>query len=129
MTLPATYKKLVRVHDADTFDEAVRIVEEPLSAPNAKEILVKTTYTGVNAADYLMAIGRYLSPTPPPYDLGAESCGIVAAIGDEVQGITVGDAVFVPYGGGYREYFTVPAQHAVPIPQASAAVVSLGISG
>lgn len=128
MNLPSTYKKIVGVRSSDTLREAVEIQEVPLEAPGTDEILVQTRYTGVNAADYLMAAGRYLAATPPPFDLGSESVGIVAAVGSAVNHIQEGDAVLA-IGYGYREYFTMPAKRAIPIPQVSAEAITLGISG
>lgn len=128
MTLPTTYRKIVGVQLSNTLREAVQIQEVPLELPGPNEILVQVRYTGVNAADYLMAAGRYLARTEPPFDLGSESVGVVAAVGSEVSHIKEGDAVLA-IGYGYREYFTMPARRAIPVPEASAAVMTLGISG
>ena len=128
MTFPATYKKLVAVREAATFAEAVEIQEVPMTAPGKGEILVKTHYTGVNAADYLVAIGRYISRTQYPADLGAESTGEVVAVGEGVDNIEVGQHVLA-LAGGYKEYFTMDARHAIPVPKASAEVVAAGVSG
>ena len=65
MTLPETYQKLVAVQPGDDIRTACAVQEVKLEMPKPGDILVKTHYTGVNAADYLMALGRYLSPTPP----------------------------------------------------------------
>lgn len=123
-----TYQKLVAVRASQSLRDAVEVQDVPLTPPQAGELLVKTAYSGVNAADYLMALGRYLAPTPPPHDLGAESVGIVAGVGEGVTGFKEGDAVF-GIGGGYREYFTLPATRAIPVPAASKEVVTLGVSG
>lgn len=128
MSLPTTYRKLVAVKSSDNLREAVEIQTVDLAPPQPHEIVVKARVAGINAADYLMAAGRYLAATPPPYDLGAEAVGIVAAVGADVTGIKEGDAVLA-LGGGYREYFTVPAKHAIPVPEASPEVVTLGVSG
>jgi hypothetical protein len=126
--LPSTYKKLVVVKASADLHEACEVQEIPLEMPAADEILVKTHYAGVNAADYLMAQGRYLMPTPPPYDMGGESVGEVVAVGDAVESLKVGDAVLA-LAGGFRDYFTMKASRAIPIPKASAEAVSLAVSG
>lgn len=123
-----TYQKLVVVRASDDLRAATEIHEAPIPQPEAGQIVVQTRYSGVNAADYLMAAGRYLAPTPPPYDLGAESVGIVTAVGAGVGYLKEGDAVFA-IGGGYREYFTVPASHAIPVPAATPDMVTIGVSG
>jgi NADPH-dependent curcumin reductase CurA len=128
VTLPASYQKLTVVKSSNTLRDAVDIQAVPMTPPGADEILVKTHYTGVNAADYLMAAGRYLSPTPPPFDLGAEATGEVVAVGANVKEFKVGDAVLAIMGG-YREYFTLNARRAIPVPAATPEMVTLGVSG
>lgn len=126
--LPETYKKLVAVKASENLREACEVQEIPLALPAADEILVKTHYAGVNASDYLMVQGRYVMPTPPPYDMGGESVGEVVAIGENVTNFQVGDAV-LSLAGGFRDYFTTKASRAIPIPKASPEAVSLAISG
>lgn len=126
--LPKTYQKLVAVRSSDNLREAVEVHEVAITPPQAGEILVKTRYSGVNAADYLMAAGRYLMPTPPPYDMGAESVGEVVAVGEGINYLREGDAIFA-LGGGYREYFTLPASRAIIVPRATADAVTVGVSG
>lgn len=129
MSLPTHYKKLVAVKSSNDLREALKIEEVALSEPQADEIVVRTRYTGVNAADYLMAAGRYLSPTPPPFDMGGESCGEIVAVGSDVAEFQPGDHIMVMLGGGYREYFTIKARHAVPVPRSAPEIVLLGVSG
>ncbi|MGJ3237118.1 MAG: zinc-binding dehydrogenase [Anaerolineae bacterium] len=129
MTLPTLYHKLVAANPSDDLREACTVETIAIPTPAAGEILVKTHYTGVNAADYLMALGRYLSATERPFDLGAESVGEVVAIGEGVSQFAVGDHVLTLMDGGFAEYFITRARFAIPIPQASPEVVSLAISG
>lgn len=129
MNLPDSYQKLVATTQADDLRAACEIQDVPMKSPAEGEILVKTYYSGVNAADYLMALGRYLAPTPPPFDMGGESVGEVVAVGNNVDTLKVGDHILSIGDGGYREYFTTPAKRAIPIPQALPEVVALGVSG
>ena len=129
MTLPQSYQKLVATQSANELREACEVQDVPLQMPQPGDILVKTHYTGVNAADYLMALGRYLSHTEPPYDLGAESVGEVVAVGDGVQNVKVGDTILSLMDGGFTEYFTTKARFAIPVPQSAPEVISLAVSG
>jgi hypothetical protein len=52
------------------FDEAVKIVTQPLVDPLDNEILVKNIYVGVNATDLNITAGRYFAHEEPPYSLG-----------------------------------------------------------
>ncbi|MEO1643800.1 MAG: zinc-binding dehydrogenase [Chloroflexota bacterium] len=129
MQLPNTYEKLVVTQVNEDVRVACQVQSVDMSMPLPGDILVKTHYSGVNAADYMMAMGRYLSPTPPPFDLGAESVGEVVAVGDGVENLSVGDHVLSIGDGGFREYFTTKARRAIPVPQSHPEVVSLGVSG
>jgi len=125
----STFHKLVAVRASNVFREALEVQEAELKPPGEGQIQVAVRYAGVNAADYLMAAGRYLAPTPPPYDMGGEAVGVVSAVGEGVIDIREGDAVLAVGVPGYREVLTMPAAQAIPVPQASPDVLTLGISG
>lgn len=129
MALPQTYQKLVAIKPGNDLRDACAVHEVELQMPQPGDILVRTHYSGVNAADYLTALGRYLSRTEPPHDLGSESVGEVVAIGAGVQNFKVGDPILSLVDGGYTEFFTTKARYAIPIPEASPEAVSLAVSG
>lgn len=90
-----------------------RLVPEP----KADEILIKVAFAGVNRPDALQRAGAYKAP-PGASDLpGLEASGEVVAVGAAVSRYKAGDQVcaLLP-GGGYAEYVTAPAAHALPIP-------------
>lgn len=97
--------------------EVLTPAERPIPRPAAGEILIKVEAAGVNRPDVLQRSGNY--PLPPgASDLpGLEAAGRVAAVGAGVARWTEGDAVtaLLP-GGGYAEYVTTPAEHALPVP-------------
>ena len=82
------------------------------------EILIKVVAAGVNRPDALQRAGAYDPPKGASDLPGLECSGTVAAIGAGVTRWTVGDEVcaLLP-GGGYAEYVTTPADHALPIPK------------
>ncbi|PJF23382.1 MAG: alcohol dehydrogenase [Phototrophicales bacterium] len=130
MTLPETFQKLVAVRHSKSFRDAVEIQTVSLDPPKPDEIVVKNLYAGVNAADLMMAAGQYLLPTPVPCGMGAEAVGEVVAVGQDVTAYEPGNYVLMnAIGCGYTEYYTIKATHAVPIPQASAEIMSLSIGG
>lgn len=129
MTLPKQYQKLVALQAHEDLRQACQVQNVDLTPPEPDEILVKTSYAGVNAADYLIAQNRYLAATPPPHDLGSEATGVVVAVGEAVDNFRVGDAMMTPLSGGFREYFTMSARYAIPVPHATADLVTLGVSG
>lgn len=107
--------KAVRVHvhggvDALTLDE----VPEPMPGPG--EVVVRLAAAGVNFIDTYHRSGQYRADLP--ITLGSEGAGEVVAVGDGVDGISVGQHVgSTNFAGAYAEQATVPAARAVPIPQ------------
>ncbi len=87
------------------------------AAPGPGEVRVRVAASAVNRADLLQRQGRY-SPPPgaSPY-LGLECSGVIAALGPEVEGWSVGDEVCALLsGGGYAEQVLVPAGQLLPVP-------------
>ena len=125
----ATFQKLVATRLSPHFRDVAEVVTEEVPEPGPGELLVRVRYAGVNATDVNIAAGRYSANPTLPLDLGAETVGIVEAVGDGVESFSVGDAVGSMGIGGYREMQVVKATHAVPVPEASAEMVSLFVSG
>jgi len=89
----------------------------PVPVPGPDDILIRVAYAGVNRPDALQRAGAY-DPPPGASDLpGLEAAGEVIATGAAVSRWAVGDKVcaLLP-GGGYAEYVTTPAAHALPVP-------------
>lgn len=97
--------------------EVLQICERPVPVPAYGEILIRLEYAGVNRPDALQRAGAY-APPPTASDLpGLEGAGEVVALGAGVTEWALGDSVcaLLP-GGGYAEYVTCAAKHALPIP-------------
>ncbi|WP_312719188.1 NAD(P)H-quinone oxidoreductase [Mobilicoccus sp.] len=90
-------------------------VEDP--TPAAGEVLVDVVAAGVNRADLLQRQGHY-DPPPgsSPYP-GLEVSGRISALGEGVEGWSVGDEVCaLLVGGGYAAKVAVPAGQLLPVP-------------
>ncbi len=125
-----TVRKLVATQLTPDFRQSARLVEEEVSGPGPGEVLVRNTVAGVNASDVNMTAGRYQPGVEPPFDLGFEAAGVVEAVGDGVEGLSVGDAVaHSTQGGGFRDLAVIPAALAVPVPEPSPEVLSVLVSG
>lgn len=101
--------------------EVLQLVERPVPAPMAEQILIAVDYAGVNRPDALQRAGNY-APPPGASDLpGLEAAGTVAAVGPGVTKWAVGDQVcaLLP-GGGYAEFVTTHQDHALPVPSGMA---------
>ena len=85
--------------------------------PGPGEVTLAVAATAVNRADLLQRQGFYPPPAgAPPYP-GLECSGTVAAIGPDVVGWAVGDAVCALLaGGGYAERVNAPAGQLLPVP-------------
>lgn len=85
--------------------------------PRAGEVLVDVAAGGVNRADVMQRMGHY-PPPPGESDVpGLEVSGTVAAVGEGVEGWSVGDEVCALLaGGGYAEQVRVPAGQVLPVP-------------
>jgi putative PIG3 family NAD(P)H quinone oxidoreductase len=100
----------------DGTPESMQVAEGPAPVPRVGEILIQVRFAGINRPDILQRMGRY----PPPADaspiLGLEVAGTVAALGPGVTQFRTGDRVCaLAPGGGYAQFCTVAAGHALPV--------------
>ncbi|MEZ5713908.1 MAG: NADPH:quinone oxidoreductase family protein [Paracoccaceae bacterium] len=107
----------MRVYHVPATGEPPRLGEIPRPTPAAGEILVRIAACGLNFADLLMIEGKYQDTPEPPFTLGLELSGTVAALGDGVAGPAPGTRVAVFGGqGGLAEYGCFPADRVIPLP-------------
>lgn len=79
-------------------DRDLRLTEvEPPPAPGPGEVQVRVRAVGLNFIDVWGFRGMAFAKRKLPLTVGAEAAGEIAAIGEGVEGLSVGDAV-VPYG-------------------------------
>jgi NADPH:quinone reductase-like Zn-dependent oxidoreductase len=121
-------------------------------SPAAGEVLVRVLACGLNHSDLDSRAGTSRWPFTMPWVLGAEFAGTVADVGDDVDGVVVGDPVtafqqyacgscpacerwrpdlcerFVVFGtdrwGGYAELVAVPARALIPLRSPDEAVTA-----
>jgi NADPH:quinone reductase len=83
-----------------------------------EEVLIRVAAAGVNRPDLLQRQGKYPPPPGAPDTPGLEVAGVVAAVGEGVEGWVPGDEVCaLVAGGGYAEYCVAPAPQCLPIPR------------
>ncbi len=115
MTIPPTMQR-VGMNGAGAPDVMV-IEEAPVPQPGPGQILIRVQAAGINRPDILQRKGAY----PPPKDaspvLGLEVAGVVAALGEGVEGWREGDRVCaLVNGGGYAQFCVAPAPQCLPWP-------------
>lgn len=98
--------------------EVLRPCTRPMPIPGHGQILIRIEWAGVNRPDVLQRAGSYAPPAGASDLPGLECAGIVAGVGPGVTRWREGDRVcaLLP-GGGYAEYATCPADHALAIPR------------
>ncbi len=83
--------------------------------PGGSEVLVETAACGVNYLDTYHRAGAY--QVELPFVPGVEGAGMVCAVGDGVDGVSVGDRVaWASTAGSYAEQVVVPADAMVTVP-------------
>src|SRR5688572_21355388 len=108
--------------------EVLKVVERPDPVPAAGEILIDVAAAGINRPDVIQRLGKY-PPPPGASDLpGLEVAGVVAALGADVRGWSVGDPICALLaGGGYAERAAVPHEQCLPIPKGLTGIQAAGI--
>lgn len=97
--------------------EALVLSDLPDPVPGPGEVVLDVVATAVNRADLLQRQGFYPPPPGASDVLGLECSGRVAALGDGVEGWSVGDeACALLAAGGYAERVAVPAGQLMPLP-------------
>ena len=100
--------KAVRIHE-DGGPDVLRYedVDDPVAAPG--EVLVALRAAGLNHLDVWVRKG--LPSVPKPRILGADGSGVVAALGDGVDGFEIGQRVVVNPGIPHDGRITVIGEH------------------
>jgi len=114
--------------------EVLSVTEREVLRPGPGEVVVHVAAAGVNYMDIYQreGIGNYR--TEPPFVPGVEGAGTVAALGEDVKTLAVGDRVaWAGPGSSYAEQVALPAHLAVPVPdgvtlQVAAAAILQGIT-
>jgi zinc-binding alcohol dehydrogenase/oxidoreductase len=121
--------KAVRIHE-DGGPDVLRYEDAPDPEPGAGEVLIELRAASLNHLD--LWVRRGLPSVPKPRILGADGAGLVAAVGEGVEGLSVGDRVVVNPGlehgdrisvvgehmdGTHAELVAMPASNVYPLPE------------
>ncbi len=106
--------KAVRVH-APGGPDALHFEDAPEPVAKSGEAVVKIDAAGVNYIDVYVRTGLYKQD--PPFTVGFEAGGTVAAVGPNVTEVKVGDKVaYTGVLGAYAEHAAVPATRLIRLP-------------
>ena len=107
--------KIIRISEVGG-PEVMSLVEEVVSAPEAGQVQVRQTAIGLNYIDVYHRTGLY--PVPLPNGLGLEGAGVVEAVGEGVNHLSVGDRIAYGVGplGAYANRRNLPANRVSKLP-------------
>jgi NADPH:quinone reductase-like Zn-dependent oxidoreductase len=93
--------------------------DAPMPEPGGGEVLVKTIAVSINPVDFKLRRGdmKEMMPLKFPAILGRDLSGEVAALGEGVTGLKVGDRVFGLVNQSYAEYVVCKPQDLAPTPE------------
>ncbi|MBC9913840.1 NADP-dependent oxidoreductase [Chitinophaga varians] len=88
--------KAIQYHAYGTPEAVLAVAHIPVPGPLAGQIRIKVRAAGVNPSDWKRMGGQYegFEEVVFPSGMGVEASGIVDAIGEGVDGVHIGDAVF-----------------------------------
>ncbi|MEU5126152.1 NADP-dependent oxidoreductase [Streptomyces mobaraensis] len=96
--------------------DVLRLVDadEPHAGPGRIRVAVRAA--GVNPADWRIREGQFQETRPVelPAGVGQDAAGVVDEVGEGVEGVEVGDAVFGRGSGTYAEYAVLSAWARMP---------------
>jgi NADPH:quinone reductase-like Zn-dependent oxidoreductase len=100
--------KAIRIHE-DGGPEVLRFEDVPDPEPGPGEVLVSLRAASLNHLDVWVRKG--LPSVPKPRILGADGAGVVAGLGEGVEGFAVGDRVVINPGIPHGGRITVIGEH------------------
>ncbi|MDH3707078.1 MAG: NADPH:quinone oxidoreductase family protein [Acidimicrobiia bacterium] len=104
-----------QLHELGEPIDRLTLTEVDPPTPRPDQVLLDIDAVGLSFPNVLMCRGEYQVKTTFPYTPGGESAGTVAAVGDQVEGIEVGQRVMA-MGGGLEEQAVVNASSVWPVP-------------
>jgi NADPH2:quinone reductase len=101
----------------------LKLVERDVPEPGPGQVRVKVAVSGVNPTDWKSRRGSGSSAAEGESVPNQDGAGTVDAVGQGVEGVSVGDRVWLaisawqrPGGGTAQEYTVVPAERVFPLP-------------
>lgn len=115
--------------------ESLVLQEMPAPALGPSDVLIDVKAVGVNFPDVLIIEDKYQFKPARPFAPGGEISGVVAAVGDKVEAVKVGDRVIGSTGwGGMAEQIALDVSRvrkipgAMPFDEAAAMLLTYGTS-
>jgi NADPH2:quinone reductase len=121
----------VRAVVCKQFGPPEKLVVEEIAdpKPGPGQLLLDVKAAAVTFPDCLMIEDKYQFKAQPPFVPGGEVAGVVAELGDGVDGFAVGDRVVGSLGvvGGFAERALAPASGTRPLPEGTDFATATGL--
>jgi NADPH2:quinone reductase len=110
--------KAIRVHEFGG-PEVMKLEEMPDLTAGPGQVVVSVKAVGVNPVDTYIRSGAYAVKLPLPYTPGMDAAGTVAAAGEGVESVKVGERVYVggALSGAYAEQALCEAAQVHHLPE------------
>ncbi|MGE2725263.1 SDR family NAD(P)-dependent oxidoreductase [Mycolicibacterium pulveris] len=118
LTVPRSTDYVLAPTERGAIDN-LRLTETDVPPPDPGCVQVRVEAAGLNFRDVLNVLGLYPGDPGP---IGGDFAGVVTQLGDNVDGLEVGQRVFGCMQGAFCSRFNVPAQLIAPIPDGVGAV-------
>lgn len=108
--------------------EVIAIETAPVPSPGPGQVLIDVAAAGVNRPDIMQRQGLYPPPKGATEIPGLEVSGRIAALGEGVETLSVGEEVCaLVISGGYAEFALAEAGQVLPKPKALSLVDAAGV--
>lgn len=110
--------KAIRVHEFGG-PETLRFEDVPDPSPGPDQVVVRVEAIGVNPVDTYIRAGRHAVRPDLPYTPGSDAGGVVAAVGEKVARVKIGDRVYTTgtISGAYAEQTLCNESQIQPLPE------------
>jgi len=97
--------------------EVLKVKEFEDIEPSNNQVRIKVHYAGINFAEIMARMKLYPGGPKPGAVLGGEVSGTIDKIGDDVQGLSVGEKVMgLSLNGSYSSQVCINADAIIPLP-------------
>lgn len=109
--------------------EVMKVIEEPVPAPEEGQVRVRTLAAGVSGMDLMVRAHSFPGFPKLPFTPGVDVVGTVQEVGSGVTDVEPGTRVAALLGdtGGYAQTVCLPAEKAVPVPDGLAATEAAAV--
>ena len=109
--------KAIRIHEFGG-PEVMRLEDVAEPQAGAGQVVVRVAAVGVNPVDAYIRAGAHAQRPALPYTPGMDAAGTVAAVGEGVERVKLGDRVYTAWtlSGAYAELTLCDQSHVHPLP-------------